>query len=381
MTQDIRTFVNDSHDLVALGEPDHREPAFAEIRNELFPRLVDRGFRSIALESDRVAAFAVDDFVRHGEGTLDSAMSDGFSHGFGAFPANRELVAWMREHNADRPLAERLSFHGIDAPFEFTAESPRRYLTEARDYLGLDLDLAALAGDDERWSRMEAVTDPAQSPGDTPEALRLRAIADDMLTELYSRAPELIAATSRAQWDRARIHATTGLGLLRYHRQAAQPGEDSERWSRLSAVRDSIMAQNLLDIRDREADRGPTLVYGHNIHLQRNLSRMTMGHMALTWFGTGAILASLLGDRYAFIAGSLGRSDGIGLNAPDPATHEGRLQQRFDTWGLIAADTLEPAVERTDATSQQGPFPLEQALLDGADAVLHVSVGRAVADN
>ena len=377
MTQDLRAFVNDSHTLVALGESDHREPAFGEIRNELFAQLVERGFRSFALESDRVAAFAVDDFVRHGVGSLDAVMEAGFSHGFGALPANRALVAWMREYNAERPAADRLSFHGIDAPFEFTAESPRRCLEHARDYLGLDHDLAGLAGDDDRWGGMDAVTDPDRSPGAAPEAARLRVIADDMLAALYARAPELIAATSRERWDRARVHVTTGLALLRYHSQAARRLDDDERWSRLGGVRDAIMAQNLLDIRDLEADRGPTLLYGHNLHLQRNPSRMSMGGMDLTWFGTGAILASLLGERYVCIVGSLGRSEGIGLPAPDPGTYEGRLQERIDTWGLIDAADLPDAAERTDVTSPQGPFPLDREILEGADAVLHVSVGRA----
>lgn len=379
MTQDIRDFVNDSHDLLALGEPDHREPAFGEIRNELFAQLAEHGFRSFALESDRVAALAVDDYVRHGVGTLDAAMAQGFSHGFGAFAANRALVAWMREYNADRPMADRLAFHGIDAPLEFTAASPRRYLEHAVDYLGLDLDVRALAGDDEQWASMEAVTDPARSPGDSPAAMRLRAMADDLLTELYARAPELAAGAARARWDRARIHVTTALGLLRYHREAARPGEDGRRWSRLGGVRDAIMAQNVLDIRNREADRGPTLLSGHNLHLQRNPSRMSMGGMDLTWSGTGAILASLLGPRYACIVGSLGRSAGIGLPAPEPGTYEGRLQERFDTWGLTAAADVPDAAERTDITSPQGPSPLNRVIIEGADAVLHVSEGRAKA--
>jgi erythromycin esterase-like protein len=377
MTQDIREFVNDSHQLVALGEPDHREPAFGAIRNELFARLVESGFRSFALESDRVAAFAVNDFVQHGVGSLDAVMAQGFSHGFGAFPANLALVAWMREYNTGRAPEDRLAFHGIDAPFEFTAESPRRYLEHAADHLGLALGIRALAGDDARWSGMEAVTDPAKSPGDTPEAARLRVIADDLLNELYLRAPERIPATSRVEWDRARVHVTTAIGLLRYHREAARPGEDGARWSRLGAVRDAIMAQNVLDIRALEADRGPTLLYGHNLHLQRSESRMSMGGMDLTWFGTGAILASLLGDRYACVVGSLGRSEGIGLPAPDPSTREGRLQERFDSWGLVAAADVPDAAKRTDIASPQGPFPLDGAVVAGADAVLHVSEGRA----
>jgi erythromycin esterase-like protein len=377
MTQDMRDFVNDAHQLVALGEPDHREPAFGEIRNELFAQLVEIGFRSFALESDRVAGLRVNAFVQHGTGTLDEAMAQGFSHAFGEAPANRALVAWMREYNADRPLEDRLAFHGIDGPFEFTAESPRRYLELAAAYLGLDVDIRSLAGEDERWSRMEAVTDPAQSPGDSLEALQLMSIGDDLLAALYTRAPELIRETSFARWDEARLHVTTAFGLLRYHREAARPGEDGRRWSRLGAVRDAIMAQNMLDIREAEAGRGPTLLYGHNIHLQRSVSRMSMGGMDLTWFGTGAILAALLGDRYACVVGSLGRSEGIGLPAPDPSTREGRLQERFDTWGLVAAADVPDAAERTDIASPQGPFPLDRAVVAGADAVLHVSEGRA----
>ncbi|PTR44844.1 erythromycin esterase [Rhodococcus sp. OK611] len=175
MSQDIRDFVPASCDILALGEPTHLEPAFARVRNELFAQLVDRGFRSIALETDRVAALTVNDFVQEGVGSLDLAMSEGFSHGLGDLEANRELVGWMRDYNENRPPTERLAFHGVDASTENTsAPSPRRYLEHARDYLGLDLDIAGLCGDDERWSRAEAVMDSAASIGATAEAERLR---------------------------------------------------------------------------------------------------------------------------------------------------------------------------------------------------------------
>ncbi|WP_091027310.1 erythromycin esterase family protein [Glycomyces harbinensis] len=373
MTQDIREFVNGACDLLGLGEPTHHEPAFGRIRNELFAQLAGLGFRSIAYESDRVAAFIVDDYVRKETGSLDEAMEEGFSHGFGALDANRRLVAWMREYNERRPMEERLAFHGMDSPFEFTAESPRRYLEHGRDYLGLELDLAPLVGDDDRWGGMEAVTDPDRSPGGTDEARRLRVIADDLLIGLYTDAPRLIGATSRSEWDRARVHVTTALALLRYHRQAAHRTEEGDRWSRLSGVRDAIMAQNLLDIRGLEAHRGPTLVYGANVHLQRNRSRMSMAGMDLAWSGTGAVLASLLRERYVCVLGSLGRSSGLGLGAPDPGTGEGFLQERFGDWGLAAADEVEAAAAREDAPAARGYFPLDRAALEGADAILHVS--------
>lgn len=204
MSQDIQAFVPLSCELLALGEPTHptQEPAFGPLRNDLFAAsLVHQGFRSIALETDRVAALAVNDFVQEGIGTLDTAMNEGFSHAFGELETNRQLVAWMREYNENQPAEERLAFHGFDAPTEnITAPSPRSYLAHASNYLGLDLDLTSLLGDDEQWSRQEAILDASSSIGDTPETAQLRAIADDLLSTLYARAPELIAATSRADW-------------------------------------------------------------------------------------------------------------------------------------------------------------------------------------
>ncbi len=215
--------------------------------------------------------------------------------------------------------------------------------------------------------------------GATAEAQQLRSVADDLRTELYIRAPELIAATSRAEWFRAETHLTAGLGLLRYHKQAAQPLEHSARVSRLLAVRDALMAQNLLDIRRIEARRGPTLVYAHNLHLQRGSSRMRMPELDLDWFCAGAIVGSLVGEQYTFIAGSLGRSAALDLPDPEPDTYEGLLQARTSGWGLSTADAVGTAHRRDDTSPERGYFPLEEATVGSADAILHISEGTTAA--
>ncbi|WP_024801593.1 erythromycin esterase family protein [Nocardia sp. BMG51109] len=378
MSQEIRDFANPPCELLALGEPAHptQEPAFGPLRNELFASLARQGFRSIALETDRVSALAVNDFVQDGVGTLEKAMGQGFSHGFGELEANRRLVTWMREYNEGRPATERLAFHGFDAPTENTsAPSPRRYLEYARDYLGLDLDLANLLGADERWSRQEAILDPALSIGDSPAAAHLRAIADDLLTALYTRAAELIAATSRADWFRARTHLTAGLGLLRYHKQAARRIEEGARISGLLAARDTLMARNLLDIRGIEEQRGPTLVFANNAHLQRNRSSMRMAGMTVDWSPAGAIVGALLDRRYTVVVGSLGRSAALGLGEPDPDTYEGFLQGHITTWGLTSAAAVPSARTRTDMRAGLAYAPLDQAVVDSADAILHADAG------
>ncbi len=371
-------------ELLAFGEPTHGEPAFAELRNALLPALAEDGFRSIAVESDRVAGLAVDAYVRGGEGSLDTALATGFSHGLGQVDANRDLVAWMREHNATLAPADRLAFHGFDPPLEMTAApSPGPYLRHLHDYLTAHLgpdgfahgraDLGALLGDEERWSDPAALMDAALSVGGGPGAVRLRAVADDLLTTLHAEAPGLVAASSPDAWHRAEVHGTTALGLLRYHARCADRIPAQLRTSRLLGTRDALMARNLLDIRGRERHRGPTLLFAHNRHLQRHPSTWHLAGMDLTWSSAGAIVATLLGERYVHLAGSLGSSAALGLAAPDAGTFEGALAGPGPV--VVDAGTLRRLGDRrtrTDVTPEQGYFPLDAATVADCDAVLHV---------
>ncbi|HEU4421632.1 MAG TPA: DUF6194 family protein [Pilimelia sp.] len=380
--------------VLGLGEPTHGEPAFPQLRNRIFEVLVDHGFRSIAVESDRVAALDVDAFVRGERGTLESAMDTGFSHGFGRLDANRDLVAWMRAYNDSRPAAERLAFYGFDPPLEMTgAPSPRRYLQHLHGYLAQHLgsdgflhgreDLQGLLGEDERWTDPAVIMTAEKSVGASPEAVALRAVADDLLTALYAHAPRLVAASSPADWRRAELHGKTTLGLLRYHAQMADVAPPAERTSRLLAVRDALMAQNLLDIRGHEQHRGATLVFAHNRHLQRHPSTWRLADMDLEWFSAGSILSTVLDDRYAVVVGSLGASAALGLDAPAGHTFEGALAEAAHGCALFDAVRLRHALgghagtvrPRTDITAEQGYFPLDAATLEHCEAVLHIGSG------
>src|SRR3954454_11467532 len=128
--------------LLALGEPTHGEDDLLELRNDLFRQLVEQqGYRTIAIESDCMMGLVVDDYVTLGTGTLDEVMDRGFSHGFGASAANRELVCWMRAYNDGRPASERIHFAGFDGPLEITgAASPRQSLTALHGYLAARVD-------------------------------------------------------------------------------------------------------------------------------------------------------------------------------------------------------------------------------------------------
>ncbi len=359
--------------LLGLGEPTHGEDEFLRVRNRIFRRLVEHeGYRSIAIESDCLAGLVVETFVAGGPGPVEDVMAAGFSHGFGASQANRDLVEWMRQENENRAPGDRLRFDGFDGPMETAgAASPRRSLTALSDYLGTRdaAQIEQLAGDDDRWSDPAAMWNPARSIGDTEEARTLRRIADDLTARLDTETPGLIAATSREAWEQARLHARTATGLLRHHAVMATPSPS--RFGRLSAQRDAMMAANLRAIADREARRGPTLVFAHNLHLQKVGSTMQFGPESLLWWSAGAITAATAGDTYAFVATALGSAPSLGLDTPAPDTLEGVLATRE---ALLTADEVRAALDGHDVVprtvTDQRYFPLDPGHLGGADGVL-----------
>ncbi|MGN9782546.1 erythromycin esterase family protein [Nonomuraea sp. ZG12] len=368
--------------LLALGEPTHGEDTLLDVRNELFRQLVEQeGYRAIAIESDCMAGLVVDDYVTSGTGTLDEAMERGFSHGFGASEANRELVRWMRAYNDGRPASDQLRFAGFDGPLEISGpESPRQVLTALHDYLATwgDADLLPctaetldrLLGADDRWTDPATMMDPSASVGQSAEARELRLLADDLVALLDAQTPHLIAASSREDFDRASLYGRTATGLLRYHFWMADPSPS--RLTRLLGVRDSMMARNLLAV----AERGPALVFAHNSHLQRAKSTMRMGGLSLEWWSAGAIVHAHLGEEYAFLAMALGTIRHQGVDTPPPDTLEGLLYALPEDRYLVDAHRL--ATDLVDALPAPRVSPwfgyasLDPAHLAGIDGVVWV---------
>ncbi|MEU9507849.1 erythromycin esterase family protein [Micromonospora sp. NPDC048170] len=372
--------------LLALGEPTHGEEVLLDLRNDLFRQLVEQEhYRTITIESDCMMGLVVDDYVTSGTGTLDEVMERGFSHGWGAYAANRELVRWMRAYNDGRPASEPLRFAGFDGPLEITgAASPRQSLTALHACLTawVDADLLPCAADtldrllgaDDRWTDPAAMMDPSRSVGQTPEAKQLRLLADDLAALLYAQAPHLLAASSRDDWDRARMYGRTATGLLRYHFWMADTSPS--RMARLLGVRDSMMAANLLAI----AERGPALANAHNGHLQRNKSRMRMGGLPVEWWSAGAIVSARLGEGYAFLATALGTIRHQGVEAPPPDTVEGLLYALPEDRYVVDARRLAAVVDDVTPAPRVSPWfgysPLDPAHVAGHDGIVFVRDAR-----
>lgn len=369
--------------LLALGEPTHGEDTLLEVRNELFYELVEHeGYRRIAIESDCLLGLIVDDYVTGADGSLDEAMAQGFSHGFGSSAANRELVRWMHEYNDDRPGTEQLRFDGFDAPLEMTgAASPRSAVRALFGYLSARpepnllpctwADIEHLLGADARWTNPAAMMDPAQSVGQSLAAQELQGLVDALVTLLHGQTPQLMAATSPQDVERALLYARTATGLLRYHHAIADVSPS--RMTKLVALRDELMAENLLAI----AERSPTLVFAHNGHLQRPQSTMRMGAETIEWWSAGAIAGAQLGEEYAFFATALGTIENKGVPLPPPDTIEGILYGLADRRCLVDARGLAAALAGTPPVARVSPYygyaALDPAHLADVEGIVFVA--------
>lgn len=369
--------------LLALGEPTHGVDLFPAWRNRIFRALAEgHGFRSIALESDIVAGQQVNAYVVAGQGNLEDVIRTGFSHGFGASLANRKLVEWMREFNAGRAESARLRFYGFDAPLEWWAPSPAASLLALHAFLNAHLaelpvnraTLEHLCGAQDRWANPAAVRDAAASIGNSDEARQLRLLADDLQILLHTEAPHLAAQSGF--WE-AQLHARTATGLLRYHAQMASHAPS--RIERMAALRDLMMADNLAAIAEREQERGPTLVFAHNLHLQRHVSTMKLsGDLRLKFWSAGAHVSTRFGQRYAYMASDLRSVIARGIEKAAAGTVEGALLDPacpavlFNAHELTAALATQPAA-RTEVPARAGYFPLDVNHLGLTDGVLVIN--------
>ncbi len=380
----VMAIIDSSLELLGFGEPMHGGDEFLTLRNQLFQRLVERhGFSAIAVESSFPRGRSVERFVA-GQGESYEAIRDaGFSHQFGRLQANRELVEWMRSHNADVSPERQIHFYGFDSPTEYgPTDSPRQLLTFAIDYLA-KIDLAAinerrqrielLLGNDADWENPAAVMDPTKSIGLSPNATSLRIEVEDLIAEMQIRRPELIAASDRERYLGARHDANCARQLLNYH--AALARSSNNRIAQCLALRDAMMADNLTYIADRERARGRVFVFAHNSHLKLGKAEWQLGADLLQWWPAGAHARSIFGSRYQVIGCGLGTSEKNGVGQPEAGTLETRLIASSGPARFIPTHNGEglPAAEiaalpmRSGSTKNFSYFPLTAQSLSEFD--------------
>ena len=326
--------LGDSVALLGFGEALHGGKELLVLRNHLFQRLVEaHGYSAIAIESSFPRGPIVNEYVLgRGPASYEAVQETGFSHGFGKFEANRELVEWMRHYNADPAHQRKLQFYGFDSPTDVASDSPRQTLHFVLDYLSsVDEALGQecrnridpLVGQDAAWENPAAALDPMQAIGRSPEAAALRIETEELISELRVRRPELVAKSDESRYQEAVHYAVMARQLLNFHATLAQTSD--KRQARTLGIRAAMMAENLAYIVSREQGRGNVLVFAHNSHLKRGKVQWQWGNETVIWWPVGSHLHAMFGRRYAVIGSAVGESPAHGIGQPEAGTLEARL--------------------------------------------------------
>ncbi|SEL90643.1 erythromycin esterase family protein [Halomonas daqiaonensis] len=350
--------------LVLLGEASHGTHDFYRRRAEITQRLIEeKGFEAVAVEADWPDALRLTRYVKGESGdSLDAAFGD-----FERFPRwmwrnheVREFIAWLCEHNASRPLEQRVGFHGLDLYSLYrSAEAVIAYLDE------VDPDQAARArvhyacldhgGDPIRYGQ-EAALGLSQSCQD--EAVSLLAdlleLGDDDL-----RRDGLLAVDEQFY---AEQNARVVINAEAYYR--AMFGSRLDTWN----LRDEHMTDTLVELRAhlrRQGGQGKVVVWAHNSHLGD--ARATEMGQQRGQHNIGQLVRQRFGQDDSLLVGFTTHSGHVA------AAHDwdGNVQQRW------VRPSLEGSVERLFHDSGLGDFylPLES---DAAELLAAPLLERAI---
>jgi erythromycin esterase-like protein len=285
--------------LVLIGEATHGTQEFYAWRDRLTRRLVaEAGFGFVAVEGDwpdcrRVHRFVVGDPSSPTDAGEVLRQYDRWPTWMWANTAVRDAVAWLREHNADLPVEQRVGFHGLDV------YSLQRSMRAVLDWVGEhEPDLAAAA------RAAYACFEPfGPDPFDYARAIRwvpetCEEPVVEVLRELCARSPE--------GEDRFAVeqNAAVVADAERYYRTAVRGGPDS--WN----VRDVHMADTLDRLLAHHGPHAKGVVWAHNTHIgdaratdMAEHGMTNLGQLARERHGDeGVLLVGQAGHRGAVVA-------------------------------------------------------------------------------
>ena len=327
--------------VLALGEATHGTAEFHSARLDLLKKVAGKGFTTIAFEDDFGHTAAVDAWLQGGPGTADEAAAQ-FGYGIHRTTQMRDLLAWARAWNEERPAEQHIRIVGIDAG------GPERTKAMA---------LAWLATRN---------PDAARSLGERLSRLNDGALFDQEVAQATEAASADLQAALAASDDGSPAAA-----------QAIQAGRVVEQ-SRNRAfegvmARDPLLFDNLTWVVERGAAEGRrhTLLFAHNGHVDRSgqangAPGQKLGRLAADHFGDAYRTIGTDGHRVSL--GSQGETFSFTVNAPYRGLFAGTTVGYLE---MAAARGDNAAVLRGShpMASAGAPFAAWQALLPMAHSL------------
>lgn len=256
---DLRPLVDElsNAEIVGLGESTHGINEFSRLKHRVFRLLVEElDFRLFGLEASFSETLAVNDYVVGGEGDPEAALN-GLQNWIWRTEEMTALIEWIREFNADRPLADRVRFHGFDLQY---TPGPAKAVSEYLD-----------VADPESLERVLEVLDSLQSGAlkdgwDVDEDLIGDAewTVDELMERFEERRGTYVDRTSDEEYERARLQ----LRAFSMNVEFASALCEADEAYKVAGMRDELMAEFVEELLAYERAEKIAL-WGHNGHVMK----------------------------------------------------------------------------------------------------------------
>ncbi len=282
--------------IVALGEASHGNVEFQQLKLSLFQNLVENdGVRAFALEGDYGGCEYVNRYIHDGEGTARQAAA---AIGFAIYRTDEmaDLISYMRKYNETAKDGDDLRFYGFDMQrWSYNLQ----YLIEACEKAGIDVtELKKLEDTEEQHSEYD-VEQQSKVITEIKEELQKSDVKDI------------------AQADHLADTLLQNISFGKVFNSALEG----------NALRDKLMAENVMWILSMEEQRGNSCIFisGHNGHIERSGNYGTDNRVM------GNILSDELGEEYFAIG-----TDFYKTNCNLPKNNGNRITHTFYSYDPLA---------------------------------------------
>ncbi len=321
--------------LLALGELIHRGHEPLEFRNEVIRYAVTHlGFTAVALESGFTEAAAVDSFVHGGAGNVDSVLLAGLNWNFGTLPENRELLLWLRAHNAH--AAQKVRVYGFDLTGGDPANQVDLYLnaskaiTAALSYLNAVAPRAGAAFTSQLAPLIPRFAPLRYHEYSPPERRHLGRVLDSLDQALLTDSARYTSASSGQAYVRAERNAWTARRLNELLAMSSSEQPDTARPRNI--FRDSLMAENVRWILHQEGEHGRIIVWAHNAHIINSPTFVWVpgpngqpAPVGPPYRMAGQYLRAWYGTREVVMLSTTSKTVGFGASPSDPTSFDAAL--------------------------------------------------------
>lgn len=282
--------------IVALGEASHGNVEFQQLKLSVFQNLVENdGVRAFALEGDYGGCEYVNRYIHGGEGTAEQAAA---AIGFAIYRTDEmaDLISYMRKYNETAKDGDDLRFYGFDMQRWFYN---LQYLIEACEKAGIDVtELKKLEDTEEQHSEYD-VEQQSKVITEIKEELQKSDVKDI------------------AQADHLADTLLQNISFGKVFNSALEG----------NALRDKLMAENVMWILSMEEQRGNSCIFisGHNGHIERSGNYGTDNRVM------GNILSDELGEGYFAIG-----TDFYKTNCNLPKNNGNRITHTFYSYDPLA---------------------------------------------